>query len=65
MVLKRIWDALARLEAGQEALLAELQRVKRRVDLLDTPEEPAPEEKLQQGIDNLMAFDGMPRKRGI
>ena len=60
MVLKRILDALARLEAGQGALLAELQRVKRRVDLLDTPEE-----KLQQGIDNLMAFDGMPRKRGI
>lgn len=61
MVFKRILEALARLEAGQRTILTELKQVKKQAD---APEEPTQEERLQQGIDNLMAFDGRPRKRG-
>ena len=60
MVFKRILDALERVERGQEELRSELKALRDALDGGDRPQEDA---KLQEGISNLMAFDGRPRRR--
>nr|DAG01140.1 MAG TPA: hypothetical protein [Myoviridae sp. ctEtC12] len=60
MVFRRILDALERVERGQEELRSELKALRDALDGGDRPQEDA---KLQEGISNLMAFDGRPRRR--
>ena len=59
MVFKRILDALERVERGQEELRSELKALR---DALDDGDRLA-DARLQEGIDNLMAFDGRPRRQ--
>ena len=60
MVFKRILDALERVERGQEELRSELKALR---DALDDGDRLQEDKRLLEGISNLMAFDGAPRRR--
>ena len=57
--VKVLRDSLERLERGQEELRSELKALR---DALDDGDRLA-DARLQEGIDNLMAFDGRPRRQ--
>lgn len=60
MFFKRILDALERVERGQEELHSELKGLR---DALDDSDRLQEDRRLQEGISNLMAFDGAPWRR--
>lgn len=56
-------EALERVEQGLALERKELGELKKLLEGLEGGDGLSPDARLQQGIDNLMAFDGRPGKR--
>ena len=62
MTGKDILRALARLEEGQEALRSEVAALGKQVEALEGGS--LDDARLQQGLDNILAFDGKVKRGG-
>lgn len=63
MIFRRILDAVERLEKKQDEAVKALEALRKQVDELESPVGPLDDARMQQGIANLMSFDGKPRRR--
>lgn len=63
MIFRRILDAVERLEKKQDEAVKALEALRKQVDELESSAGPLDDAKMQQGIANLMSFDGKPRRR--
>lgn len=63
MIFRRILDAVERLEKKQDEAVKALEALRKQVDGLESPAGPLDDARMQQGIANLMSFDGKPRRR--
>ena len=65
MIFRRILEAVERLEKKQDEAMKALEALRKQVDELEGQAGPLDDVKMQQGIANLMSFDGKPRRREV